>query len=83
MSEIILKTNDLGLCVDEDKMDIKSFRSMLREYNNGIRILDNSVMQKNTSGNDITFALTRDCSYYEEYGKEATNATDTGKSDIY
>lgn len=27
----------IGLCVDEDKMDIKSFRSMLREYNNGSR----------------------------------------------
>lgn len=67
----------IGLCVDENKMDIKSFRSILREYNNGIRILDNPVMQESTSGNDIAFALTRDCSYYEEYGREAANATDS------
>ncbi len=67
----------IGLCVDEDKMDIKSFRSMLREYNNGTRTLDEPIRQKSISENDTAFSLTRDCSYYEEYGREATNATDS------
>ena len=67
----------IGLCVDEDKMDIKSFRSMLREYNNGTRTLDEPIRQKSISENDTAFSLTRDCSYYEEYGREAANATDS------
>ena len=67
----------IGLCVDEDKMDIKSFRSMLREYNNGTRTLDEPIRQKSISENDAAFFLTRDCSYYEEYGREAANATDS------
>ena len=67
----------IGLCVDEDKMDIKSFRSMLREYNNGTRTLDEPIRQKSISENDTALSLTRDCSYYEEYGREAANATDS------
>ena len=66
----------IGLCVDEDKMDIKSFRSMLREYNNGTRTLDAPIHQETAPGNNTDFSLTRDCSYYEEYGREVTNATD-------
>ena len=66
----------IGLCVDEDKMDIKSFRFMLREYNNGTRTLDAPIHQETAPGNNTDFSLTRDCSYYEEYGREVTNATD-------
>lgn len=73
----------IGLCVDEDKMDIKSFRSMLREYNNGTRTLDEGKRQKSISENDKALSLTRDCSYYEEYGREAANATDSRKGGLY
>lgn len=57
----------IGIAVDEDKMDIKSFRTLLRDYNNGKR----PPIQKAPDDNEHTDycdekpELTRDCSYYE------------------
>lgn len=57
----------IGIAVDEDKMDIKSFRGLLREYNNGIRTLAPEPPGHDagecSGGGDVS--LTRDCSYYE------------------
>ena len=61
----------IGYCVDVDKMDIVSFKGILREYNAGNLSLPAPVL-KETAGvayeknyQDDDPALTRDCSYYE------------------
>ncbi len=61
----------IGYCVDVDKMDIVSFKGILREYNAGNLSLPAPVL-KETAGaacekdyQDDDSALTRDCSYYE------------------
>ena len=58
----------IGYSVDEDKMDIKSFKEILKEYNAGKRAIP--AMEEASGGsmayNDEDPALTRDCSYYEE-----------------
>ena len=64
----------IGAAVDEGKMDICSFRSMLREYNSGQRKLESSSPRTHRKEKTDTGALTRDCSYYEEYAKEASHA---------
>ena len=64
----------IGAAVDEGKMDICSFRSMLREYNSGQRKLESSSPGTHRKEKTDTGALTRDCSYYEEYAKEASHA---------
>lgn len=66
----------IGIAVREDKLDIRSFRMLLREYNNGTRkleCLEGSGMTRSKDPPD-KYALTRDCSYYEEVVKEAGNA---------
>lgn len=60
----------IGIAVDEDKMDIKGFKSLLKEYNSGIRKLGSTEPQppdkpEVVQGSD----LTRDCSYYEDLCK--------------
>lgn len=55
-------------------MDIRSFRSMLREYDSGQRKLESSSPGNRRREKTDTEALTRDCSYYEEYAKEASHA---------
>lgn len=73
----------IGAAVSEDKMDITSFRAMLREYNDGIRKLPGKpAEQPPTEPPAITAeaddALVRDCSYYEEYvGKENSHNADS------
>ena len=64
----------IGAAVDEGKMDIRSFRAMLREYNSGQRKPECNPGKAGEKGRTDTAALTRDCSYYEEYAKEASNA---------
>ena len=66
----------IGIAIKEDKLDIRSFRMLLREYNNGIRKLDHSEGAGLTCSKDPPdeHALTRDCSYYEEFAKEACDA---------
>lgn len=62
----------IGYCVDEDKMDIASFRGILRAYNAGSLPLPGAkpvTKDAKACGKDCqdaqTQGLTRDCSYYE------------------
>lgn len=61
----------IGYCVDADKMDIASFKGILREYNAGSLSLSDLVCKENADAacgkecHDDGPALTRDCSYYE------------------
>ena len=56
----------IGVAIDEDMMDITSFRSLLRDYNNGYRTLFEEPRDYASSKNE----LIRDCSYYEQSTKE-------------
>ena len=62
----------IGIAIDEDKMDIKSFRGLLRDYNNGKRPIIQSQPDNHekTVYYDEHSELTRDCSYYEFVTKE-------------
>ena len=61
----------IGYCIEQDKMDIRSFKEILRAYNSGeLELPEDSP--KETMGladgkgySDDDPALTRDCSYYE------------------
>ena len=63
----------IGFCVDHDKMDIKSFKGILKAYNAGqMKLPDLVATGAESSGQtddhayrDDDPALTRDCSYYE------------------
>jgi len=61
----------IGYCVDVGKMDIASFKGILKEYNAGLLSLPNPAAKETAAvvcGNnyrDDDPALTRDCSYYE------------------
>lgn len=60
----------IGIAVEEGKMDIKSFRTMLREYNRGKRQINVSGPSTPEADCSSTDSLTRDLSYYEEYARE-------------
>ncbi len=61
----------IGYCIEEDKMDIASFKSILRDYNAGRLVLpepaSEGTMEEGCEKEyrDDDPALTRDCSYYE------------------
>ena len=63
----------IGYCIDQDKMDIRSFKGLLRDYNAGKLELPATEAEKpacagNPAGTvyrDDDPALIRDCSYYE------------------
>ena len=57
----------IGIAVAEDKMDIKSFRALLRDYNSGQRLMgmETPVPNEQTICQDEAALLIRDCSYYE------------------
>jgi len=60
----------IGYCIDVDKMDITSFKEILRDYNAGKLALPEPVSEDTQSGCGMDYrdddpALTRDCSYYE------------------
>lgn len=57
----------IGIAVVEDKMDIKSFRTLLRDYNSGQRLIGMETPDPNEDAvyQDEDALLTRDCSYYE------------------
>ncbi len=65
----------IGIAIDENKMDINSFKALLRDYNRANKEHDKEDVpqQQSISDKDIYGSLTRDCSYYEEYAKEALN----------
>lgn len=61
----------IGYSIEQDQMDITSFKKILRSYNTGeLELPDNKRPGSSTSGQiiyrDDDPALTRDCSYYEE-----------------
>jgi hypothetical protein len=62
----------IGIAVDENKMDIRSFRGLLRDYNNGQRsvVIKSPDLNAQTNCQDADSLLTRDCSYYEFTVKE-------------
>lgn len=65
----------IGYSVDHGKMDIKSFKSLLREYNAGRLSLQESkptdtAMKSSMIYRDDDPALLRDLSYYENIGTE-------------
>jgi|GEM_PF-5609055 len=57
----------IGIAVVEDKMDIKSFRALLRDYNSGQRLMgmETPVPNEEAVCQDEDALLIRDCSYYE------------------
>lgn len=60
----------IGYCIALDKMDIASFKGLLKEYNAGKLVLPESAFEDAGAGcgkdyPDDDPALTRDCSYYE------------------
>ena len=63
----------IGYCIDQDKMDIRSFKGLLRDYNAGKLELPDTEAEKpscagkspETGYRDDAPALIRDCSYYE------------------
>ena len=59
----------IGIAVEEDRMDIKGFKSLLKEYNDGKRELAKSMQDSIPVPPLPEAALTRDCSYYEELCK--------------
>ncbi len=71
----------IGIAIDEGKLDIKSFKAMLKDYNCGNRTLDRKLgsSAENQNGNQ----LTRDCSYYEEYAKEINYAGSNREARIH
>lgn len=58
----------IGLAVDEDRMDIKGFKALLKEYNEGKRNLE-TVQWEPPAASPSVPELTRDCSYYEDLCK--------------
>lgn len=59
----------IGIAVEEDRMDIKGFKSLLKEYNDGKRELAKSMQDSIPVSSLHEAELTRDCSYYEELCK--------------
>lgn len=59
----------IGIAVDENQLDIKGFKSILKRHNSGNHMPDSLSIpdQKLTSCDELNVALTRDCNYYEEY----------------
>ena len=60
----------IGYCIDADKMDIASFKGVLRDYNAGKLKLPEPVSEDTRPGHGMDYRdddpeLTRDCSYYE------------------
>lgn len=64
--------NLIGHCIDTDRMDITSFRAIVKEYNAGSLSFQGPGPRKDDGPGrgqayqDDDPALTRDCSYYEE-----------------
>ena len=67
----------IGMALAKGRLDIKSFKAMLREHNAGkAREPATAPKDGQKTGDAVTApidALTRDCSYYEEYAKEVLN----------
>lgn len=60
----------IGYSIEADKMDIASFKGILRDYNAGRLAITKPVPESTGAGSGMDYrdddpALTRDCSYYE------------------
>ena len=66
----------IGIAVDEGRMDTKGFKSLLKAYNDGSRSVPEQKQEATNPsvGQEEDSALTRSCSYYEDYVKETGNA---------
>lgn len=62
----------IGITVDRDQMDIKGFKKLLKEYNDGTLILETKTVETEPTCSEPESALTRECSYYEEICKGDT-----------
>ena len=58
----------IGIALDNGRLDIKSFKALLRDYNTG-----NRVITGNATRNAIEPLEARNCDYYEIYAKEVLN----------
>ena len=63
----------IAVSIAENCMDIKSFRLMLKEYNAGLRTLDPTDLT-DSSAEEKTGSLTRNCEYYENLTQEVHHA---------
>lgn len=60
----------IGIAVDENRMDIKGFKALLKEYNDGKKKLETDNQKPPETPEHIPESmLTRDCSYYEDLCK--------------
>lgn len=68
----------IGVALKRDKLGIKEFREILREYNRGELSLNEEQLEVDTAERDDTAidesALTRDLDYYEENCGGSANA---------
>ena len=65
----------IAVAIDENCMDIKSFRMLMKEYNAGLRTFEKKTASVSCAVIPAD-ALTRDCDYYEKLTQEAMYATD-------
>lgn len=65
----------IAVAVEENRMDIKNFRMLLKEYNAGTRsfTIKEATVTSPVSA-DAGESLTRDCDYYEQLTQEANYA---------
>ena len=63
----------IAVAIDENCMDIKSFRMLMKEYNAGLRIFKKKTDMISCTAIPAD-ALTRDCDYYEKLTQEAIYA---------
>lgn len=64
----------IGIALNEGKLDITSFKAMLREYN--AKNHESSAADASETGKvegSPSQDITRDCKYYEDYAKEVLN----------
>ncbi|WP_180954774.1 IS21 family transposase [Mediterraneibacter gnavus] len=65
----------IAVAIEENRMDIKGFRLLMKEYNAGLRSFKKNEDSPSCT-TTATDALTRDCDYYEKLTQEAMYATD-------
>ena len=63
----------IAVSIAENCMDIKSFRLMLKDYNAGLRTLDTTDLT-DSSSEENSDPLTRNCEYYENLTQEVHHA---------
>ncbi len=71
----------IGIAIEKNLLDIKAFRGMLKEYNEGLLSVTNTIDMKNSnvelSSEQRDTPIIRDCNYYEKCVKEMIYANDS------